>query len=121
MVYRFLADLVVVVHLAFVLFVVAGGLLVLRRPRLSWLHLPAAAWGALIEFAGWICPLTPLENHLRRLGGEAGYAGGFVEEYLLALLYPSGLTRIHQLALGALVLTLNLAMYGWLWWRRRER
>ena len=119
--YRVLADLVVVAHAAFVLFVVAGGFLVLRWPRLAWLHLPAAAWGALIEFAGWICPLTPLENRLRRLGGEAGYAGGFVEEYLLAVLYPSGLTRTHQLVLGALVLGVNLAVYGWVLWRRSRR
>ncbi|MEP0546199.1 MAG: DUF2784 domain-containing protein [Rhodothermales bacterium] len=121
MLYRFLADLVVVFHLAFVLFVVVGGLLVLRRPRLAWLHVPAAAWGALIEFAGWICPLTPLENRLRRLGGEAGYTGGFVEEYLLAVLYPSGLTRTHQFVLGALVLVLNLAVYAWLLRGRRQR
>lgn len=121
MLYRVLADFVVVIHLAFVLFVVAGGLLVLRRPRLAWLHVPAAAWGALIEFAGWICPLTPLENRLRRLGGEAGYPGGFVEEYLLGILYPSGLTRTHQLVLGALVLALNLTVYGWLLVRRHAR
>lgn len=118
--YRLLADLVVVAHLLFVLFVVAGGLLVLRWPRLAWLHVPAAIWGALIEFAGWICPLTPLENRLRRLGGEVGYEGGFVEEYLLAILYPSGLTRTHQLVLGALVLVLNLVIYGYVLWRRRS-
>ena len=117
--YRLLADLVVVAHLLFVLFVVAGGLLVLRWPRLAWLHVPAAVWGALIEFAGWICPLTPLENRLRRLGGEAGYEGGFVEEYLLAILYPAGLTRTHQLVLGALVLALNLGVYGYVLWRHR--
>jgi hypothetical protein len=119
--YRLLADLVVVVHLLFVVFVVAGGLLVLRRPRLAWLHVPAAVWGALIEFAGWICPLTPLENRLRRLGGEAGYEGGFVGEYLLAILYPSGLTRTHQIVLGALVLVLNLAVYGYALWRRSRK
>jgi hypothetical protein len=119
--YRLLADLVVVVHLLFVVFVVAGGLLVLRRPRLAWLHVPAAVWGALIEFAGWICPLTPLENRLRRLGGEAGYEGGFVDEYLLAILYPSGLTRTHQIVLGALVLVLNLAVYGYALWRRSRK
>jgi hypothetical protein len=94
--YRLLADLVVVVHLGFVAFVVAGGLLVLRWPRLAWAHLPCAVWGALIEFAGWVCPLTPLENDLRRLGGEAGYEGGFVERYLTSVLYPHGLTRTHQ-------------------------
>jgi hypothetical protein len=119
MLYRLLADFVVVVHLLFVVFVVAGGLLVLRWPRVAWVHIPAAVWGTLIEFAGWICPLTPLENRLRRLGGEAGYAGGFVEEYLLAILYPSGLTRTHQVVLGVLVLVLNLAVYAYV--RRRQR
>jgi hypothetical protein len=118
--YRVLADIVLVVHLAFVLFVAVGGVLVLRRRRWAWAHLPAAAWGALIMFAGFVCPLTPLENWLRRLGGEAGYAGGFVEEYVLAILYPSGLTRTHQIVLGALVLAVNGAVYGWLWWRRRS-
>jgi hypothetical protein len=116
--YRLLADLVVVVHLGFVAFVVAGGLLVLRWPRLAWAHLPCAVWGALIEFAGWVCPLTPLENDLRRLGGEAGYEGGFVERYLTSVLYPHGLTRTHQLVLGLLVLAVNGYVYLRLWWRR---
>lgn len=117
--YRLLADLVVVVHLAFVAFVVAGGLLVLRWPRLAWAHVPAAAWGALIEFAGWVCPLTPLENDLRRLGGEGGYGGGFVERYLVGVLYPGGLTRAHQVALGLLVLAINGLVYWRLWRRSR--
>lgn len=108
---RLLADLVVVAHLAFVAFVVAGGTLVLRWPRLAWAHVPAAAWGALVALAGWVCPLTPLENDLRRLGGEGGYAGGFVERYLVGVLYPSGLTRAHQAALGLLVLAVNGAVY----------
>ncbi|MFL5595203.1 MAG: DUF2784 domain-containing protein [Gemmatimonadaceae bacterium] len=112
MTYRILADLVLVVHLAFVVFVVAGGVLVLRRPRLAWLHLPAVAWGVLIEYAGWICPLTPLENSFRMRGGEAGYSGGFVEHYVLAALYPTGLTRDTQLVLGTLVLMVNLVAYG---------
>jgi hypothetical protein len=118
--YRFLADAVVVLHFAFVLFVVAGGLLVLRRPRLALVHLPVAAYGALIEFVGWICPLTPLEKWLRRAAGEAGYAGGFVEHYILPVLYPRGLTREVQLTLGALVLAVNLAIYL-LVWRRHQR
>ncbi len=117
--YRALADLVVVVHVAFVAFVVLGGLLVLRRPRLAWLHLPAAAWGVMIEFAGWVCPLTPLENAFRMRGGDAGYSGGFIEHYLLPVLYPSGLTRGIQLVLGTIVLALNLAVYGLLLARRR--
>ena len=111
--YRFLADAVVVIHFCFVLFVVLGGLLVLRWRRVMWLHLPCAAWGALIEFGGWICPLTPLENHLRALGRQAGYAGGFVEHYIVAIMYPAGLTRWMQLVLGFLVLAVN----GFVYWR----
>ena len=119
--YRTLADLVVIVHIAFVGFVVLGGLLVLRRPRLAWLHVPAAVWGVMIEFAGWMCPLTPLENAFRLRGGDAGYAGGFVEHYLLPVLYPGALTRGIQLVLGSIVLALNLAVYGALIARRRAR
>lgn len=119
--YRRAADLVLLVHLAFVLFVVLGGLLVLRRPRLAWVHVPVAVWGALIEFAGWVCPLTPLENWLRHRGGEAGYAGGFVDHYVVATLYPAGLTRGFQYVLGAFVLALNAAVYGILLHRRRGR
>ena len=119
--YRLLADAVLVVHLVFVVFVVAGGLPALRWPRLAWVHLPAAAWGVSIELAGWICPLTPLENHFRRLGGEAGYAGGFVETYVLAALYPQGLTRGVQVAFGVGVLLLNATVYAVAWRRRRRR
>ena len=118
--YGVLADLVLVVHLGFVLFVALGGLLVLRWPRLAWIHLPAAAWGALIEFTGGICPLTPLENRLRVLAGEAGYAGGFVEHYVTAVLYPDGLTRGAQLGLGAAVLLVNSLIY-WVLLRRSVR
>jgi hypothetical protein len=121
MFYRFLADLVVVVHFGFVLFVVLGGLLALRWPRAAWLHLPAAVWGAGIEFAAGICPLTPLENRLRQLGGEAGYAGGFVEHYVLPVLYPEGLTREVQLGLGSFVIALNLGVYFMVWRRARNR
>jgi Protein of Unknown function (DUF2784) len=117
--FRILADLVVGLHLLFVLFVIAGGFLVLRWRRLILLHLPAAVWGALIEFKGWICPLTPLENWLRRRGGQEGYGGGFVEHYLLPILYPTGLTRQVQIALGLLVLAINLGVY-WTVWRRRR-
>jgi hypothetical protein len=117
---RFLADVIVVLHGAFVLFVVFGGLLVLRRPRVAWVHLPAALWGAWIEFAGWICPLTPLENWLRRRGGEAGYGSDFVEHYLLPLLYPSSLTRELQWSLGAAVLIVNAAVYAAAIARRRR-
>jgi Protein of Unknown function (DUF2784) len=121
MLYRFLADLVVVLHFAFVLFVVLGGLFALRWPRAAWLHLPAALWGAGIEFLAGICPLTPLENHLRHLGGEAGYAGGFVEHYVLPVLYPAGLSRDVQLVLGTIVVVLNVVIYMVVWRRRRSR
>ncbi|SOZ36495.1 DUF2784 domain-containing protein [Cupriavidus neocaledonicus] len=114
-----LADLVVIAHALFIVFVVAGGLLVLRWPRAAWVHLPAAVWGVLIEWAGWICPLTPLENALRRAAGQAGYSGGFVERYLLPLIYPAGLTPAVQLWLGLVVLVVNVAIYA-LWWRRRR-
>ena len=120
MLYRLLADFVVVLHVGFVLFVVLGGLFALRWPRAAWIHLPAAIWGAGIEFLQGICPLTPLENHLRKLGGESGYAGGFVEHYVLPVLYPSGLTRGVQLALGIFVIAFNLGVYS-LVWRRRIR
>ncbi len=120
MIYRIAADLVVLIHFTFVLFVVFGALVALRWPRVLWLHLPAAAWGALIEFQGWICPLTPWENRLRTLGGQAGYAGGFIEHYILPLLYPAGLTRTVQLTLGAVVVVVNGLLYAlvWLKWRR---
>lgn len=115
-----LADLVVLLHFGFVLFVVAGGLLLLRWPAAIWAHLPAALWGIWIELSGGICPLTPLENALRRRAGEAGYAGDFLSHYVLAVLYPSGLTRTTQLVLGALVVAVNVAVYRWLWVRRRR-
>lgn len=113
--YGLLAEAVVLLHFGFVLFVVFGGLLVLRWRRVMWLHLPAAVWGALIEFAGWICPLTPLEHWLRREGGLAGYQGGFVEHYILPVLYPHSLNREVQLVLGAFVVIINLAVYGLIW------
>lgn len=106
------ADLVASLHFAFVVFVVSGGLLVLRWPRLAWLHLPAVAWGASIELLGWICPLTPLENRLRHEAGLAGYEGGFVEHYLLPLLYPASLSRSVQVILGLSVLLINAVLYG---------
>ncbi len=112
MIYRALADLVLLVHLAFVLFVVLGGLPVLAWPRLAWLHIPAAVWGVLIEYTGWICPLTPLENSIRTRGGEAGYSGGFIQHYVQPVLYPAGLTRPTQVVLGSLVLILNIVAYG---------
>lgn len=121
MLYRALADLVLVVHLSFVLFVVLGGLLVFRWPRMAWVHVPLAIYGAVIEFLGFICPLTPLEVRLRRLGGEAGYEGGFVEHYITAALYPSGLTREVQLVLGVGVLVLNAIVYALVLRKRGRR
>jgi hypothetical protein len=120
--YRVLADATVVLHLGFVLFVVLGGVLVARWPRLAWLHVPAAAWGAWVEFAGWQCPLTPLENWLRRQGGGAGYTAGFVEHYVETLLCPSFLSRELQWVLGGFVVLVNGAVYTFLLVRRgRDR
>ena len=122
MIYRLLANAMLLLHLAFIVFVVAGGLFLLRWPRLSWLpwlHLPAVLWGVIVELRGYICPLTPLENRLRQLGGEAGYAGGFVERCLLPVIYPVGLTREWQIALGLGMATVNLAAYM-CWWRQRR-
>jgi hypothetical protein len=117
--YAFLADAVMVFHGLFVVFVVAGGLLALRWPRAAWIHLPLAVWGAWVEIGNRVCPLTPLENHLRRLAGDAGYRGGFLERYLVELVYPGGLTRPIQVALGAAVIVLNAAIYAWAWRRHR--
>ncbi|MBB3175917.1 DUF2784 domain-containing protein [Variovorax sp. Sphag1AA] len=115
---RVLADGVLVLHGAFILFVLVGGAAVWRWPRLAWLHLPAVAWAIWIEWSGGICPLTPLENEFRRAAGLAGYEGGFIEHYLLAAIYPEGLTRGVQMVLGAFVALLNLTVYGRLLLRR---
>jgi hypothetical protein len=119
MFYRALADLLVALHFAFVLFVILGGFLVHWRSWLAWLHIPAAVWGALIEFRGWICPLTPWEQQLRQRAGEAGYTGGFIEHYLLPVLYPAGLTPGIQRTLGLFVIGINAVAYGTLLWARR--
>ena len=110
--YGLAADVVLVLHFAFVLFVALGALLVVKWPRLVWVHLPAAAWGVAIEFGGWICPLTPVENHLRRLAGDEPYGGDFIARYLLPVLYPDGLTRDAQIALGSAALLCNAALYA---------
>ena len=112
MVYRILADAVLVVHLAFAVFAGVGALFVLRWRWLAWVHVPCAAWGALIMFAGWICPLTPLEQELRRRGGQAGYEGGFLEHYVVSVLYPRGLTRGLQIGIGTGVVLVNGLVYG---------
>lgn len=120
--YRLLADAVLLLHLAFVVWAAAGGLLVWRRPRWAWLHLPALAWGAYVLLAGKPCPLTPLENHLRALGGEAGYGGSFIEHYLLALIYPdwaqAASGRVWQIAIAVGVLAVNALGYAAAWRRR---
>lgn len=120
MIHRLLADLVVFAHLLFIVFVVLGGGLALRWPRLAVVHLPAACWGAFIELSGGICPLTPLENAWRQAAGEAGYAGSFIEHYLLPIIYPAGLTRDIQFVLAALVVVINVAAYARLLSRRRR-
>lgn len=117
MIYQIAADMVVVLHLLFVIFAVLGGLLVVWQRYLFLLHFPAMIWAIWIEFSGGLCPLTPLENRLRRLGGENGYQGGFIEHYIEPLLYPPGLTRNTQLILGAFVLTINCCLYGFLLFR----
>ncbi|MBT8404209.1 MAG: DUF2784 domain-containing protein [Gemmatimonadetes bacterium] len=121
MLHRLLADGLVLVHGLWLVFVVGGALLALRWPRIRWVHIPAVAWGALIEFQGWVCPLTPLENHLRRIGGEVGYTGGFIERYVTGFVYPAGLTREIQVVLGVGLLVLNVALYGWVLHRSRRR
>jgi len=119
--YPLLADLVLIVHLVFVVFVLWGGLLVLKWRWIAWLHLPAAVWGAVVEFTRWICPLTPLENRLREQGGEASYRSDFIAEHLLPLLYPEELTRDLQLLLGTGVVVLNAAVYWGLWQMQMRR
>lgn len=118
MIERLAADAVMLLHLAFVLFVVFGALLVMRLQWLAILHLPAVAWGAFIEISGGICPLTYVENALRQRAGSAGLETGFIEHYIYSLLYPPGLTRNIQLALGAFVLCLNAALYALILFRR---
>ncbi|MGH7645457.1 MAG: DUF2784 domain-containing protein [Gemmatimonadales bacterium] len=112
MLYRALANAVVVVHGLFIVFVVLGGFLAWRWRWVAWLHVPAAVWGVLIEYRGWVCPLTPLENHLRARAGLEGYSGGFIEHYILPLIYPAGLTPARQVVLGTLALAVNVLAYG---------
>jgi hypothetical protein len=121
MIERIIADAVVLLHLTFILCVAVGGLLVLRWPKLAWAHVPAVVWGALIEFTAWICPLTPLENRLRAAAGETVYSGGFIDRYIMPIVYPAGLTRGRQLLLGAGVIVINLVVYGVLLarWKRQ--
>jgi hypothetical protein len=119
MIYRWLADGLVLIHFAFVIFVVAGGLLILWRPSFRWIHLPAAAWGAIVEFAGCVCPLTPWEQALRLRAGQVGYPGGFIQHYMLPILYPQGLTPDVQMTLGLLVVGVNAGIYTFVGYRAR--
>ncbi|MYN02866.1 DUF2784 family protein [Pseudoduganella sp. DS3] len=119
MLMRTAADAVVLLHLGFIIFALFGALLALRWSRLVCLHLPAAAWAVYIELSGKACPLTYIENDLRQQAGQQGYAGGFVEHYLLPVIYPTGLTPAVQFVLAGVVLVVNLMLYGWLWRRRR--
>ena len=116
------ADIIVLLHFAFILFVSAGGLLVLRWPRLAWLHLPCVAWGVLIETTGCICPLTPMEMRFRLAAGDPGYSGDFIDRYLRPVIYPSGLTRGVQIGLGLALLLFNAIIYILLWqWHRKSK
>ena len=119
--YAVLADAVALVHFLFVLFVVAGSLLALRWPRAAWFHAPALIWALFVECAGTLCPLTPLENRLRVLGGESGYNDDFVSYWLLSLLYPASLTRSLQMTLGGSLFLLNVCLYTWIWTKRRPK
>lgn len=118
---RLAADALVVLHAAWLVFVVLGALLSLKWPRAAWVHVPAVVWGGVVELTGWICPLTPWENELRRMGGEEGYAGGFIEQYVMSVVYPEGLTREIQVVLGVGVLVLNAGLYAFVVRRRRSQ
>ena len=115
--YALLTDLVFVLHATFILFVVFGGMLVLWKRSLVWIHVPCAAWGILIEFRGWVCPLTYLENDLRAAAGAGGYEGGFIDHYLLPLIYPAALTPATQIVLGSAALIVNVIIYALVWRR----
>ncbi len=121
MIYGIAADTLVIIHLLFIVFVVIGGLLVIKWRWITFIHIPAAIWGMLIEFYGWICPLTPWEQELRIAAGQEGYSGDFIDHYILPVIYPSGLTPQIQMLLGTFVLVVNLAIYGWWlyrWYRK---
>ncbi|MCP3898548.1 MAG: DUF2784 domain-containing protein [Desulfobacteraceae bacterium] len=120
MIYRILADLVVLAHFSFIIFVVTGGFFVIKWQKVLFFHIPAVVWGVLIEFTGWICPLTPLENELRLAGGEAGFTGGFIDKYIVALIYPEELTRSVQILLGFVVIVTNISIYGYLIYKLKK-
>lgn len=114
---RLVADIILISHLAFILFVIFGGLLVFYRRWLAWVHIPLALWGAMVNLAGWVCPLTPLENKYRSAAGQAGYARGFVEHYIAPLVYPEGLTHELGMVVGISVLVWNILLYGFICYR----
>lgn len=118
--YALTADAVLLIHLAFILLVACGSVLALAWPRLAFVHVPAACWAAYVSFSGRLCPLTPLEQALRRAAGQAGYSGGFIDHYLMALIYPAGLTRSAQMFIGATVIGVNVVLYAWLVYRARR-
>jgi hypothetical protein len=120
MLFHFFSDLVLVIHLFFIIFAVLGVFLVLKWRVLAWIHVPTFLWAVFIEFANWVCPLTPLENWLRTKGGSLPYRTTFVEHYILPLVYPSLLTRNLQIFLGFFVLSINLGLYGWIIWRTKK-
>ena len=117
--YALLADLILILHATFILFVVFGGVLVFWRRGIAWIHIPCGLWGILIEFRGWICPLTYLENDLRAAAGAGGYSGGFIDHYLMPLVYPAGLTSSTQFLLGLGVLFFNAIIYTLVWYNRK--
>ena len=117
MLFRIAADLLVMLHLMFIVFVVCGGLLAYKWHWMAFIHIPAAMWGAIIEYKSWICPLTPWENKLRALAGEEGYSEGFIEHYIMPIIYPAGLTRDLQTIMGTAVIVINLVIYGVLLYR----
>jgi hypothetical protein len=117
---RLIADVLVALHFAFIVFVVAGGFLTWRWPRVAWLHVPVALYGAAIEFGGWVCPLTPLENYFRARAGETGYTGGFIEHYIIPVIYPGELTPLIRYGLGGFVIVVNAVAYAGLYKRREE-
>jgi hypothetical protein len=119
--FRIAAAFILLLHAGFILYVVLGGLLIFRDGRWAVAHLPAAVWGMLIELTGWICPLTPLENALRRLGGQEPYSGDWIDHYVMPLIYPPGLTRNFQIAIALIVLALNIVIYGYYTYRRSKR
>lgn len=119
--FQLAGDMVVFIHLLFIVFVILGGFLVLRWPKLIYLHVPAAMWGAMIELQGWICPLTPLEDHFRQAAGHGSRPGGFIDHYIIPLVYPPGLTREGQILLGLLVVAVNIVIYGFLLSRKQRK